>query len=297
MSLGRLASWGLGAAFVLVVGLAAADAVRKRDTAPARTSREPPERPRLVERLRETQVLGEFVLTAPGGCDRVTWVLPELTPVATDRGGCTRPDDRAAVRPDGGLTRTNELGVVLVPPGCDGTPACSEVLVAHDALLQAARRHPNAPARPIRVRVLVDGVAWLSNARVAVLLSVRISLGAGRPDLRGNQVIGFFEHGRLDEVASFFRGDLVGLRASPTGVYVAVAPGLVLRADGSELSLPRNLVTARAVVWSPDGRWLALALRGAVTLVSAASLERYDATGSGLRTVDLPLEARYLEWR
>ena len=79
--------------------------------------------------------------------------------------------------------------------------------------------------------------------------------------------------------------------------YVAALPGFVLRANGSVADLPRALVQARALAWSPDGRWLALAQRGSVALVSLPSLEQHDRDGSSLRTIDVPLEARELEWR
>jgi hypothetical protein len=277
-----------------VVGLAAVDAVRKRDPPRAASVQPVPERERLAGRLRAAQAHGELALTAPGGCDKVRWTLPELAPAGTDRGACTRPDGITAWRPDGLLTELDDRGVVLVLPDCGASVDCRRPLIPRGRLEAAGRRHPNAPLLASRIRVLVDGIAWLTNARAAALLSLRV---AGRPDLRGSQAVAFFEHGRLDDVTSFFRGDLAGLRASPRGNYVAVAPGFVLRADGSEVSLPRNLVTARAVAWSPDGRWLALALRGAVTLVAAGSIERYDATGSGLRTIDVPLEAAELAWR
>jgi hypothetical protein len=296
MNAGRLASSVLGAAFVLVVGLAAVDAVRNREAAPAATtSSATPERERLVGRLRSEQVHGELALTAPGGCDEDRVSLPELEPAGTDRGrACRRPDGVTAWRPDGALTELDERGVVLVLPNCLAGIECRRPLIPRGRLEEAGRRHPNAPLLAARVRVLVDAIAWLTDSRAAALLSLRV---AGRPDLRGSQAVAFFENGRFDHLTPFFRGDLVGLRAHPRGRYVALAPGFVLRADGSEVSLPRNLVTARGVAWSPDGRWLALALRGAVTLVSAASLERYDRNGSGLRTIDVPLEAHELEWR
>jgi hypothetical protein len=142
--------------------------------------------------------------------------------------------------------------------------------------------------------VLVDDVAWLAGRRAAALLSLRI---AGRPDLGGNQLIAFFEGGRLFAQASFFRGDLRSLTASPSGEYVAALPGFVLRANGSAASMPQALVQARALAWSPDGLWLALAQRASVVLVSLASLEQHDRDGSSLRTIELPLEAAALEWR
>lgn len=296
MSFERLASWGLAAAFVTVVGLAAADAVRTRgDEPPPATTAELPERERLVERLRTAGVRGELLVTAPGGCDRHAWTLPRLERVFRDRGGCAPAVAVAAVRPDGALTRVTEHGVVLAARGrgCGGSLACDRLLLPRAALERAALRHPNAPLLSPRLRVLVDGLAWLTDRDVAVLLSIRRT---GRPDLRGNQVLAFFERGRLQAVRSYFRGDLTQLRASPDGAYVAFLPRYVVRADGSALDSP-ILRWAQALAWSPDGRWLALAQRGNVALVSVPSLERHQATGASVRTIDLPLEAAHLEWR
>jgi hypothetical protein len=152
----------------------------------------------------------------------------------------------------------------------------------------------NAPPLKRRLRVLVDGVAWLGARRAAVLLSLRI---AGGPDLGGNQLIAFFENGRLGAQVSFFRGDLRRLTASPGGAYVAALPGFVVRANGSSVDLPQALVQARSLAWSPDGLWLAFAQPGRVVLVSLASLEQHDRDGSSLRTIELPVEARELDWR
>jgi hypothetical protein len=263
MSPGRLASWALGAAFVLVVGLAAADAVRKRESAPAATTGLEQE-DRLRERLRADGVRGTLLVTEPTGCRTTTWSLPELRRLAER--DCEPPQPGAALR-------------LPAPPA---------------ELERVGLRHLNAPLLTRRLRVLVDDVAWLAGRRAAVLLSLRI---AGGPDIGGNQLIAFFRDGRLDAQVSFFRGDLRRLTASPGGAYVAALPGFVLRANGSAASLPQALVQARALAWSPDGLWLALAQRGSVVLVSLASLEQHDRDGSTLRTIELPLEARELEWR
>ena len=263
MTRGRLSSWALGAAFVVVVGLAAADAIRTRGSPPAATT-ELAQEERLRERLREDGVRGRLLVTGPTGCRTTVWSLPELRRL-TER-ECARPEPAAAPR--------------LPAPRAE--------------LERAGRRHLNAPFLTRRLRVLVDDVEWLAGERAAVLLSLRI---AGRPDLGGNQLIAFFQGGRLTAQASFFRGDLRRLTASPGGAYVAALPGFVLRANGSAASLPQALVQARALAWSPDGLWLALAQRGSVVLVSVASLEQHDRDGSSLRTIDLPLEARELDWR
>jgi hypothetical protein len=245
------------------VGLAAVDAVRKRESAPAATTGLAQE-DRLRERLREDGVRGALLVTPPTGCRTTTWSLPELRRLSERN--CAPAEPNAAPR-------------LPAPPA---------------ELERAGLRHLSAPLLTHRLRVLVDDVAWLAGRRAAVLLSLRI---AGRPDLGGNQLVAFIRDGRLDAQVSFFRGDLRRLTASPGGAYVAALPGFVLRANGSAASLPQTLVQARALAWSPDGLWLALAQRGSVVLVSLASVEQHDRDGSSLRTIELPLEAGELEWR
>jgi hypothetical protein len=263
MTDGRLSSWALGAAFLVIVGLAAADAVRQRESAPAATTRLA-QADRVRERLLADGVSGTLRVTAPTGCQTISWSLPELRRLSES--GCASPEPSAPPRLPAAMTE----------------------------LERAGRRHVSAPPLTRRLRVLVDDVAWLTPRRAAVLLSLRI---AGGPDLGGNQIVAFFEGGRLAAQVSFFRGDLRRLTASPAGAYVVALPGFVLRANGSAADLPHALVQARALAWSPDGRWLALAQPGRVVLVSLASLEQHDRDGSSLRTIELPLEARELEWR
>jgi hypothetical protein len=76
-----------------------------------------------------------------------------------------------------------------------------------------------------------------------------------------------------------------------------VTPDVILRPDGSVVSLPSHLADARAFAWSPDERLLALATRFAVVIVPVAGLERFDRDGGGLRSVTLPLTAADLAWR
>lgn len=169
-----------------------------------------------------------------------------------------------------------------------------ELLIAHAELVRAARRHPTSPA-VAPLRVLVDGVAWLSNARAAVLMSIRLVGGfAGMRPMAG---IAFFEDGRLLETQPYFRVTGGRLGASPRGTYVTQTPDVILRRDGSQVNLPQHLRVVQAFAWSPDERFLALATRFAVMVVDVTSLERYDTTGGGLRSVTIPEPAAALRWR
>ena len=138
MNGGRLASWALGAAFVAVVGLAAADAVRTRESAPAATTGLAQE-DSLRERLREDGVRGALLVTEPTGCRTTSWSLPELRRLSER--DCAPAEPSAAPR--------------LPAPMAE--------------LERAGRRHLNAPLLTRRLRVLVDDVAWLAGRRAAVL--------------------------------------------------------------------------------------------------------------------------------
>lgn len=205
----------------------------------------------------------------------------------TEDGGLRNryPGCAPAWRPDGTLTLSRARQVFTT----EGT-----LLIAGAELERAARRHPTGPARA-PLRVLVDGVAWLSNTRAAVLMSIRLAgRFAGMGPMAG---IAFFENGRLARTQPYFRITGGRLGASPHGSYVTQTPDVILRPDGSQVSLPQHVRDARDFAWSPDERFLAIAGRLAVVLMDVRSLERYDRTGSGLRTVTLPQPAVGLGWR
>ena len=205
------------------------------------------------------------------------------------------PGCAPAWQPDGTLTVAHERSVVRFFSACHAPDACVRTLIERRELERAARRHPTVPEHVGRLRVLIDGIAWLSQTRTAVLLSIRIS---GRlAGIGALSQIAFFENGRLARSRSFFRHGTPGLAASPRGSYLTQTPGIVVRSDGTEVSLPPHLRDFRAIAWTPDERFLALATRYAVTVLDVASLERYDDEGAGLRSVTLPLSARDVAWR
>lgn len=144
------------------------------------------------------------------------------------------------------------------------------------------------------MQTIVAGVAWLSSSEAAVFLSIRVSRFDGRNAL---SMIAFFDDGRVTEAPSYYRITGGRLAPSPRGTYVTQTPDVILRADGTQVSLPPHLRDARAFAWSPDERFLALATRYAVVVVQVGSLERYDEMGSGLRSVTIPQPALDLAWR
>lgn len=314
------------AALATVVAVAAVDAVRNpdEDAPPAATTDELLGREEPARQLRRLGAQGELLLYGDN-CRVRLLELPSLEQVGDDRSGCgprgaVSPDGSAVARCLGDETEVGEAGgagVAYSVRGCtpawrpDGTLTVSSgravtracpvdmscrpvTLISRAELERAARRHPTSPARA-PLRVLVDNVVWLSNARAAVLMSIRLAgRFAGMGPMAG---IAFFESGRMTQTQPYFRVTGGRLGSSPRGTYVTQTPDVILRGDGSQVGLPQHLRDIRAFAWSPDERFLALAGRFAVTVVDVASLERYDRDGSGLRSVTLPVSALDLEWR
>ena len=168
-------------------------------------------------------------------------------------------------------------------------------LIPRAQLERAARRHPKVPDRIRPLRTLVDDIAWLSPRDAAVAISIR--LGGRFESLGPLSTIAFFRGGELRPTQGYFRITGGRLDVSPRGSYVTQTPDVILRQDGSQVSLPPYLRDARDFDWSADERWLAVAGAYAITVVEVASLERFDATGDGLRSVTLPQAAARLAWR
>lgn len=229
-----------------------------------------------------------------------------------------RDDPPPPTGPTTGLEAREDLAEQLRALGADGTlvacgrtaftlpelderepPPCGDdqttVELPQGEVERAARLHPTVPDRIERLRALVDGVARLSDTRVAAAISIR--LGGRFERLGPLSTIAFFENGRLVASEPYFRVTGGRLAASPLGTYVTQTPDVILRRDGSQVSLPQHLRDASDLAWSPDERFVALAGRFAVTVVEVTSLERYDLTGGGLRTVTIPQAAPRLAWR
>ena len=53
-------------------------------------------------------------------------------------------------------------------------------------------------------------------------------------------------------------------------------PDVILRGDGSQVSLPPHLRDVRSFAWSDDERFHAVATRRAVDVLDVGSLERFE---------------------
>lgn len=233
---------------------------------------------------------------SPGGTLVARCLGDETEVFHTSDGGLHSivPGCAPAWRPDGILTVAHEREVVRFRP-CPGPAACPETLIPRSELARAARRHPTVPDLPVQLRVLVAGIAWLSDTHAAVLLSIRIR---GRLDNLGAlSAIAFFENGLGTSARPYLRDTGGRLGVSPLGTYVTMIPDVILRDDGSQVSLPRHAREAHAFAWTEDERFLAVATRFGVTVLDVGSLERYDTGGSGLHSVTLPLSVTELAWR
>jgi hypothetical protein len=295
---------------------------REGKAAPPPATTEIEDRAGLAQALVSLGVRGELVLH-DGACGEARLALPGLerraSALACAPTGARSPDGRLvarcidgrievfsatsgelewfdrgcipAWRPNRELTAARAGAVVRVRP-CS---VCTGLLVSPRELERAARLHPAVPTRIESVRPLVDGIAWLSNERAAISMSVR--LGGRFEGIGPVSLVAFFAAGRLDATTPYFRATGGRLAASPRGRYVTLTPDVILRPDGSQVSLPPHLRDVRDFAWSPDERFLALATRFSVVVVPIASLERYDRTGGGLRSVTIPQAAAGLAWR
>lgn len=298
---------------------------RDDDEAPPPAATEIQGREELAGQLAQLGARGELVLR-DGACGVRLLALPSLERVGDDQSGCTprgavSPDGATvarcvgarvelfaerrlvrtlpgcvpAWRPDGTLTVVRQGAIVRFRVCADGRDTCTRTLIPRAELVRAARRHPTVPDRLTRLVAVVDGVAWLSRTRAAVSISIRLG---GRFDRLGPlSALALFEDGRLAETRPYFRVTGGQLGASPQGTYVTQTPDVILRGDGSQVSLPPNFRDARAFAWSPDERFLAVATRYAVSVLAVESLERYDAKGGGLRSVTIPQPAADVGWR
>lgn len=311
-------------AVVALATVAVVDGVRRDgEPAPAVTTEEDPGGGDAAVLLAGFGARGELVLHGDG-CREQRLTLPSLARRTVDEcrpRGITSPDGTLVARcagggisvhrvatgerrllhgcapawqPDGTLTAAYEDEIVSFRPCAAPTP-CAETLIGRAQLERAARRHPKVPDRPARLRVLVDGIAWLSDTRAAVSISIR--LGGRFEGLGPLGAIAFFERGRVEPAIPYFRLTGGRLAVSPRGSYVTQTPDVILRPNGSRLSLPQHLRGALDFAWSPDERLLAFAMPFAVEVVDVASLEQYDRRGGGLRSVTLPQTASRLDWR
>ena len=272
------------AALLALAGVAALDAVRGDDPEPAPVVAPAPAPPELeqppggqaaVTALRGAGATGQLVY-ADETCRGVALRLPEL-----EREQAARPLPCPAEQEGGGWTLVEPATTIVLPQCVPGEQPPS-------ASCRTAVLSPQEVRRAFGGRaVIVTEAAWLGGPRLAAVV---------RDTRRRVDLLAIFADGRLVGEPSLAAGELSGVGVSPRRTHVAVRVGAgglyVLDRDG-RFALPGRfrfqLLDTRAVTWSPDGAWTALATRRRVFL-----LETDPRAG---HVVALPIEARALDWR
>lgn len=189
------------------------------------------------------------------------------------------PGTAPAWRPDGTLTYFAD-GAVRGWPGGD-------IVLSQRDLVRALRTLPFDELATRFDRFRVREAAWLDGRRLAAILSAN---GAeGRMDM-----LAIYDGRELDAFTFDGPGGLSELRTSPRGRYAAARSTggrdaeFVMIESGRELNTPR-IVGYRALAWSPDEQWVAVAAERGVFV--------YRPGAPGPPELELELDAHDLAWR
>jgi hypothetical protein len=288
----RLPSWLIVAAVGILVALAAADAIRPHGERPQQSG----------PTVRGPELSGVLLVAGPD-CSVTALRLPALeemqAPRQIDCGGVTWS-------PDGTLNATCKEGFtdvaltggpsLLHVRGCGAAwRVDGSVGVIRDGELVVARRRGQpriffsqgqlAQAlegqAPAGERFELAEVAWLSLTNFAAIVQ------GPKP---WERAIGFLSPGGGTVVPELGQ-HISSLRASPLG-NVAFAHNqlgrefVMITPAGREVPLPR-IANARAIAWSPDERWVALATR-TTTFIAR--------TGTRQVVLRIPVGGESLDW-
>ncbi|HEX2046070.1 MAG TPA: hypothetical protein VHF23_10620, partial [Gaiellaceae bacterium] len=265
--MGRVPSALLVAAVAVLAVAAAVDALRK-GAEPAEPSR-PQTRSApaaAVSALRAAGVTGTLVYS-DDDCRLHALRLPALRPAPASRiQRCEPHVPTGGIGAFGGDVVWAGLGVGAV-----------QVVVSQDELTRSLRRSGYKAAGGFRAREAVP----LVGGRHAV-----IAEGGSE------RLLVFLARTRAERVVEAFVGEADSLRPSPRGRYVALfeagEPGMrIFSAEGRELRLP-DVPGPRAIAWSPDERWTALATAASVFVFATG-----DPDGALVR---IPVAARDVDW-
>jgi len=185
-----------------------------------------------------------------------------------------------AWRPDGTLTYFADGAVRVWPDG--------EVLLSQRDLVQAMRGSPIPQLRNRFQRFRMREAAWLDDRRLAAILSAE---GEGHAE----DMLAIYDGALVEEFHFDDPGGFTELRASPNGRYIAAKAsgrgpaGFVLIEPGSgEVNSP-GIVGYRAITWSPDEQWAAVAADGGLFV--------FRPGVRGPPDLELDLNAQDLDWR
>jgi hypothetical protein len=203
--------------------------------------------------------------------------------VATNAGPEGRPfRGRApAWRPDDGTLTYFADGAIREWPSED-------VVLSQRALLRAIARNTFVPLGERFRAVSVREAAWLDDRRLAVIMT-------GDAD-QDEDLLAVYEGDRLDALAFDEPGGFTNLRVSPRGRYVAAetsgrrGQGEYVILDDSGASIDTLGIRGyRAIAWSPDDRWAAIAADSGVIV--------FRPGNTGPPELELDIVAQDLDWR
>jgi hypothetical protein len=181
-----------------------------------------------------------------------------------------------AWRPDGTLTYFGDGAVREWPSG--------DVVLSQRDLVRALRQS-SVPGLAGFRRVRAREAAWLDDRRLATILSVEGPSGSW-------DVLASFDEGGIQETYVETPGRFADLRASPAGTYFAARRGqdgaIMAEPGRGEVNLP-GIVGYRAIAWSPDDQWAAVAADGGVFI--------FRPGVPGPPELELAVDARDLDWR
>ena len=283
----------LVAAVGILAALAVADALRPDDdtrsasppsTTPATTTR--PEPPTLLGTLRDEAISG-FVVYSDQDCRLHSLLLPRMIDeVIREEGGADIVHCRFGI--EGGRIVRGQPSVAgnLAFRG-GNVVAGNQVLLTHDDLVRAARRHPNVFGydRSIPLRITVDGLASFGVRQPVVAMTISARY------LEPQYLAALFDGHGVRAVAASFRGPYRNLFVSNDGALIGTDDGTVITRTGRTIDPPQGLPASRAVAFSPDDRWI-VRVNGVSTYLVGAP----DSTGP-VRIIRLPIPARDLVWQ
>jgi WD40-like Beta Propeller Repeat len=180
-----------------------------------------------------------------------------------------------AWRPDGTLTYFTAGAIRDWPEGRTVVPA--------NRLRMVVTEHPNAPGVELLRNLRVVEHYWLDQDRLVA--QIKADVRGGRPSL---DLVAVFDDG-LPFASTDFLGEVRNLWSSPFGTYYAVLTDTLGLYDfnGNSLPLP-ELEGSRAVAWSPDEDWMAVATDASVYVLTPGQADEVER---------FALVANDLDWR
>jgi hypothetical protein len=280
----------VGAVFILAA-LALADALRsKGDSAPSAatpaTSTVSAQPPTLLGTLRDEAISG-FVLYSDRDCRLHSLLLPRMVDdVIRDENGSDI--FRCRFHVDAGRLVAGDDDVAGSLAFRDGEVVSgNQVVLTHDDLVRAARRHPNIFGldRSIPLRIRVTGLASFGVREPVVAMEITARA------LERQWLVALFDGHGVRTVAASFRGPYRHLFTSSDGALVGAEDGTVITRNGRTIDPPAGLPASRAIAFSPDDRWI-VRVNGISTYLVGAPTDP-----AGPRIIRLPIPARDLDWQ